>query len=65
MPNSEEDGAEAEDVTLVESTTPTRTATPAPSTTGTAIAAGATIEPNYRMGVAAPPNLYSNPTTLH
>jgi hypothetical protein len=59
MADAEEGGAEAEDVTMVESTTATTTARPAPSATVIATAAGAGIEPENKnaTGVAPPRNV--------
>jgi hypothetical protein len=65
MANAQEGGAETEDVTLVQSTTPSTTATPSPSATGIATAAGAGIEPITRTGVVPPPpNVESNAAQL-
>lgn len=63
MADAEGGGAEAEDVTMLESMTQTTTAMLAPSTTETVMATGTGIEPKNRMGVAAP-NVSSDPTQL-
>lgn len=46
MAEAEEQGVEAEDVTMMESMTPKTTETTAPSTTGTVTAGGSDMEPN-------------------
>jgi len=54
MAYAEEGGADAKDTTMEESTTPTTTAMPALSATGTETAEATGIEPGNRLGVAAP-----------
>jgi len=54
MADVEEKGAEAEDITMVQSTTPTTTAKPALCPTGTATATGTSIAPRSGPGVALP-----------
>jgi len=54
MADVEEKGAEADDIAIVQSTTPTTTATPALCPTGTATATGTSIEPRSGPGVALP-----------
>jgi hypothetical protein len=53
MGNAMEGGVEAEDITMVESTTPTTTATPVILAMGTGRIAETGIEPRNRTGVAA------------
>jgi hypothetical protein len=55
MADAEEGGAEAEDVTMVESTPPTTTAMPAPFVTVIATAPGARIEPENKNGTGVAP----------
>jgi len=57
MADAEEGAAEAEDVAIVESTTPTTMATPAPSRTEIATEAGGGIESINRTEVAPPSNV--------
>jgi hypothetical protein len=64
MADAEVGGAEAEDVTMVESTMPMRTAMLAPASKVTATAAGGGIEPKSGMAVAATPNVQCDPTQL-
>jgi hypothetical protein len=52
--DAEQGGAKAQDVTIVESLTPTPMATPAPSATGESMTAGTIIEPKNVTGVIAP-----------
>jgi len=54
MANAKEGGAEAEDITMVGSTTLRTTATPAQSAPGTGMAVGTGIEPRNNTGVTAP-----------
>jgi len=66
MADAADGGAEAENVTMVESTMPTTMATPAPTAIGTATAAtdaGNGIDPTNGTG-AATPNVYCDPTRL-
>lgn len=54
MADAEEQGVEAEDITMVASKTPTTAEMTAPSTTGTVTGAGTDTEPDNRTGVDAP-----------
>jgi len=63
MADAEEGGAEPKDITMVESTTPTTMAMPAPSATETAMAVGTGIEPRNLAGVIVP-NGWSDPTQM-
>jgi len=61
--DAEEEGVEAQDFSMADSTMPTTTATPTPTATATATASGTGIE--LKNGTeAAAPNILSDPTQL-